>query len=245
MPSFTKGEIINDAFSQLRISGITVNATPTDISLAVGRLDDMMSEYYGRNVCLNYQFEESPLPTTEHGVDRQHHLMMASNLAVKLLQDFGKDAPVSLIGTARSTYDTSSSVSAVNKMREVQYPSRMPRGSGIRRFNRWRRYHPANPPPVTSCSNIKMFLGDVKDIVEPFIAFLKGETIASYTIDASAGLTISNDTNLSDTLTYRVAAATGTSVHTRQVISIVITTSTGRIHTRERVVELEARARTV
>lgn len=242
MPSFTKGEIVNDAYSQLRISGITVDATPEDIALAVDRLDDMMSEFFGRNMCLNYEFEENPSPTTFHGVDRQHHLMMASNLAMTLLQDFGKDAPMALRGTARSTYDTSSAVSAVAKIRQVQYPSRMPRGSGIRRFNRWRRFHPANNPPVTSCFNFKMFLGDVKDIVEPFIAYLEGETIASYTISTSAGLTISNDTNLGDTLTYRVTAASGSSVQTKQTITVVITTSTGRITTKERTVELEDRA---
>ena len=73
MPSFTKGEIVNDAYSQMRISGITVNATPADVALAVGRLDDMMSEFDGRNMCVNYAFEDSPSPVTEHGVDRKHH----------------------------------------------------------------------------------------------------------------------------------------------------------------------------
>ena len=167
--------------------------------------------------------------------------MMSSNLAIKLLQDFGKDIPQTLWNTAASSYDTSASWSAIHNIREVNYPSRMPRGSGTRRFNRWRRFHPANPPVLSVCTNFEMFQGDVKDIVEPFIAYLEGETISSYTISTSSGLSISNDTNLSDTLTYRVTATQGVSVQTKQTITIVITTSTGRVHTRERTVELQDR----
>ena len=171
-------------------------------------------------------------------------IMMASNLGLRLTQDFGKDVPPMLMGLARSTYDTSSSIAMVDRLKQVQQPSRMPRGSGTRRFNRWRRYFPANHPVVSKCANFAMFQGDVKDIVEPFVAYLEGETIASYTISASSGLSISNDTNLGDTLTYRVTAASGTGVQTLQAITVVITTSTGRVYTRERTIEIEARTET-
>ena len=180
MPSFTKIDIVNDAYSQMRISGITVDPTPEDVALAVDRLDDMMAEFNARNVCINYEFEENPNPITKHGVGREHHLMMAANLAMWLLQDFGKDIPPSLYAVASRTYDTTSSVVAVKNLREVQQPSRMPRGTGTRRFNRWRRYFPPNPPVVSVCSNITMFLGDTKDEVEFFVAYLESQQLLRF-----------------------------------------------------------------
>lgn len=239
---FTKIDTVQSAYSQLRISGLTVDPTPEDTLLALTRLEDMMALWYGLNVCLNYQFEDVPDPTTEHGVERKHHYTMATNLAVMLCPDFGKDVPPLLHTKASTSYNATSSMVAVSKLREVSYPSRMPRGAGNRRFNRWRRHFPADPPPVTSCNNTVMFFGDVKDIVEPFSAYRLNEFIASYTIDSSSGLTISNDVNGIDKITYRVTATGGGNSDSDQTVVITVTTSTGRITTRERLFHLKARA---
>lgn len=242
MPSFTKIEIVQDAYSQMRISGITVEPTPRDTATALNRLEDMMATYAdGRALCVNYEFENEPIPTSEHGVDRAHHLMMAANLGVKLCPDFGKDVPSSLSAIARSTYSASSGIAMRERQRQVAYPQRMPRGSGIRRFNRWRHHWPPNHPPMTSCANVFMQIGDVRDLRERFTAYLKGETIKTYTIEASSGLTISNDAIDGDDITYRVTASGGGDNDTDQTIVIVMTTSTDRITTRERLVELSPR----
>lgn len=243
--NFTKAGVVADAYSQMRISGITVNPTPQDVEVALNRLETMMAELSARHVCMNYEFEENPNPSTFHGVDRRHHYMMATNLAVRLCPDFGKDVPAKLQSAATVSYETSSSIAAVETIREVPYPSRMPRGAGQRRFNRWRRFFPSNRPPVTSCSNTQMKFGDVRDIVEPFVAYLQGETISSYTIDATDGLTISNDANNTDNISYRVTTSGGGGENaTDQHVVIVITTNTGRVETRERLFLVTPRAKT-
>lgn len=239
---FTKIDIVKDAFSQLRISGITVNPTPRDLELALRRFEGMMAWFYGLHLCVNYQFEENPQPTTEHGVDRMHHYMMSTNLATLLCVDFGKDIPPKLQVSAEASYGTSSGIVMANGLREVAYPNRMPRGEGQRRFNRWRRNFPQNTPPPTTCANTTMKFGDVKDIREPFMAYLEDELIASYTIEASDALTISNDVNGLDEITYRVTAAGGGENRADQTVMIVITTTTGRITTREKLFQLEPRA---
>lgn len=240
----TKLDTVQDAYSQIRISGLTINPGPEDVLTALTRLEDMMAEFYGRHLCLNYQFEETPDPGTEHGVDRRHHYMMATNLAVKLCPDFGKDVPQSLSGYASGAYSTSSSIAMVESLRETPYPNRMPRGEGQRRLNRWRRHFPSDPPPKTSCANTEMFYGDIVDIVESFVAYLTDEVIASYTIESSTGLTISNDVNGINQISYRASATGGGNSDTDQTVVITITTDTGRITTRERLFRLERRALT-
>ena len=239
---FTKIDTVNGAYSQMRISGLTVEPTPEDTLLALNRLEDMMAEFYGRNVCVNFNFEENPDPNTEHGVDCVHHYMMKTNLATRLCVDFGKDVPIKLQAHASSSYGTSSGVVAVDGARQTQYPNRMRRGEGQRRFNRWRRNFPRNNPPKTSCSNTSMKFGDVRDIREPFMAYLKGELIARYTIEATDGLAISNDVNGLDEITYRATATGSNDRDSDQTVVLVITTTTGRVTTRERLFEVSARA---
>ena len=62
----TKIELINQAYSLIRISGITLDPSGEDISLALDRLETMAAEFYGRNIKTDYNFEEKP--TTEQVV---------------------------------------------------------------------------------------------------------------------------------------------------------------------------------
>ncbi len=39
-----KVDILNDAYSKIRISGLTVTPTPPDLELSLNRLESMMSE---------------------------------------------------------------------------------------------------------------------------------------------------------------------------------------------------------
>lgn len=187
----TKVELVNSAYSQLRISGLTINPTPEDTETALWRLEDMMSEFWGRTLDFNYQFEETPLGATESGVDRTHHLMISSNLAMELLDDFGKDAPLSLSSRARSSFSSSSAVLARERLNTVKYPTRMPIGSGNSRFgNRYRRFFPKDAPPVTDAGNEIVFCGEINDYQALFNGWLRGEEIDSYSIDVGAGMSL-------------------------------------------------------
>ncbi len=187
----TKVELINSAYSQLRISGLTINPTPEDTETALWRLEDMMAEYWGRTLNFNYNFEEEPTATAASGVDRVHHRMIASNLAVTLCPDFGKDVPIKLDSIARASFSASSAVLARERVRQVAYPSRMPVGSGNRQFgNRFRKFFPSSTPPITSAGNEKMLCGDINDYQSSFASYLMDETIDSYVIEVGAGLSL-------------------------------------------------------
>jgi len=187
----TKVEHINSAYSKIRISGITINPTPEDTETALWRLEDLMWELYGRTLDFNYNFEDVPLSTSESGVDRIHHNMIASNLAMLLLPDFGKDATPELAGQARASFSASSAVIARKRLQGVNYPNRMPIGTGNRNFGfRSRKYFPAAHPAVTDASNYVLKCGEIEDFEESFFDWLGDETIASYTISVEAGVTL-------------------------------------------------------
>ena len=226
----TKIDFINGAYTRARISGLTKLPTPSDIELALERLEDMAALWQGNNICTGYAFEDTPDPNTPHNVPRQYWSAYKSNLAMLLLSDFGKDPKPSLAAEAAGTFSAMSASTA--KITETQYPGRQAVGSGNSiRYNRWSRYYQPVSVAPNECSSIGMVKDDVNDFTEHFDSYLKlAEVIASYTIVSSkpSSLTVSNDANTDSDVTYR---ATANEAGVFRVI-ITVTTDLGRIETR-------------
>lgn len=218
-----KSDHINDAYSQLRISGITVNPTPANQQLALTRMENMLAQF---DFDVGYNFEETPDMNTESGVGRKHHHMIATNLAVRLIPDFNKQVPDTLMRQSMGAYSASVSAVAAENIKQVQPSSRMPRGSGNhRRYTPSNRY---NTEPEVIKDAIPLTVGDVEDYTESYSAYLDGETISSFTITVTSELTLNSSSNTDDVVSYRITAATdGTGS-----VTIVITTSSGRKTTR-------------
>ena len=229
-----KGDRINDAYSQMRISGLTVNPTPEDLEIALMRLENMMAEFQSRNICADYNFENSPDPNSPTNVERWAWHGISTNLAIRLIPDFNKAVPQILITQANQSLSNMSGQSAL--VREINYPNRQPRGRGnTTRYNRWAKfYHPQEEAPL-SCATIIMTLDDVDDFIEHFDSYLNsGEVISSYAITADSGLSIVNDSLTSPDVFYRIKAigAIDTTSNSFQQVKIVATTDAGRIETR-------------
>lgn len=226
-----KTDVISGAYSQMRISGLTVEPTPEDLTLALSRLENMMSELeYGRNICTDYNFEATPNPDSDTNVPQFYWHMMETNLAIRLIPDFNKVVPQTLITQANAALSTASSISASQNVQEVIYPRRMPRGSGnTLRFNRWRRYQRQQKPAPNSCATNKMLLGEINAYQETFRAYLNdGESISSYTITVDPGLRLVSSANNDPIIDYTVEAVSNSAQGTWQQVKIEITTSAGR-----------------
>lgn len=227
-----KIDIVNDAYSQGRISGLTASPTPEEIELALNRLESMMREFASRNIDVNYNFEEQSDPSSYTNADPEAFTMMSSNLAVRLCPDFGKEPNRSLVSIASSSLSTISSVSARKFLNEVPYPRRQPRGSGnTLRYSPWQRYYrnPVIAPSESRTNNV--VLGEINDYSESFASYLSdGEDISGFTIIADVDLTISNASNTVTNVNYRVTVADAlTSTSTGfQSVTIEITTTDGR-----------------
>jgi len=232
--STTKADLINGAYSLLRISGITVDPSAEDLTLALERLEDMAAEFDGRNIITDYNFEENPATGSLHNLERKHQFGYKANLAVRLLPDFGKQPNPILLSQQQSSFSFLTANTA--PYREISYPNRMPRGqANTRRSLMWSRFYTKEAQAPLAGETITMYIDDVKAFSESFVAYLDAaETISSFTIEADTGLTITTSTNATPLITYTIQAdglSSGSSVGLLQV-KIVATTSAGRIETR-------------
>jgi len=232
--TFDKIDAITDAYSQLRISGITRIPTPGDLELALGRLEGMASEWATRNICSGYNFEDIPDPNSATNVPLAYKQAYATNLAIRLV-DFGKQLAPMLVAQASQSLSNLSGRSAMDRINMVPYPSRQPRGSGnTLRYNRWNRFYRNQSVAPNDCSTAEMFIGDVNDYVEHFDAYLNsGETISAVEFSADTGITITSSSFTDNDVSYKITA-TGSNDTTPQdlQLTIIATTSSGRIETR-------------
>lgn len=229
----TKGDIVNAAYSRGRISGLTKQPTPEDLELALRRLENMAQEFFGRNIDVGYFFEDTPDANTPHNIEEKYWDAFETNLAVRILGDFGKDPIASLLKFQRSGFSFLSASTAPQKI--TPYSNRQPTGSGNRRHNRYRRFYRQPVEAPLSAETNYMLVDDIADFVAHFDAYLRqGETVSSYTIEADTGLTILSDSLTSPDISYQIQAV-GANTETDSFflrVTIVATTSLGRQETR-------------
>ncbi len=231
----TKADIVAGAYTQLRISGITVDPTSDDNTLALERLENMAAMFYGGNICTGYTFEDDPDLSSNHNMKRRFWLSYQVMLAANLLSDFGKDATPSLASKIKIASSFLNSQTA--EVPEVQYPARQPVGSGNTFRNTHRRFFSPTTEPPVSCATKKLAIDDINDYVEHFDAYLDmvaGETISSFTIDSDTGLVVVSSSSTDEDVAYQIRADGGANSDSQALyqVVIVVTTSTGRKTTR-------------
>lgn len=246
---FLKVDFIADAYSQLRISGLTVNPSPEDLEVALMRLEDMAAELHGRNVVTGYNFEDTPDPNSVTNIIRAYKSAFVTNLAIRLTPDFNKDAHPILFSQASQSMSNMCGRIALERLQQVQYPTRQARGSGnTLRYNRWARFYRQYNVGATNAAGKTMFVGDIQDFTEHFDSYLNsGEDIDSYTIDSDPALMLVSDSNDTPDISYRIQADEPTSATSSdgQFVTITITTTSGRVNTRQIFFELVQRANNV
>jgi hypothetical protein len=223
----SKAEIINDAYSQMRISGLTVNPTPEDSAIALSRLEGMAAEFESRDICVGYNFTEEPDTGDESGIPLAYRQAYSTALAVRMV-DFGKAVPPEL--AAQAVQSVSNLSAQTFKIRPTQYPHRQPLGSGnTLRTRQWQRYYQPAAQAPQDCDTNYMNVGGINDFSESWEHYLgENEAIDSYTRTVSDGLSIETEAVSTPFINYRVKAlAAG-----YQVIEFTILTSDGRVNVR-------------
>lgn len=229
-----KVDRISDAYSRLRISGLTVIPNPSDLELALKRMESMMAQYASRGVEVGYNFEEEPDPNSDLNVPIEFWDMISTNLAVKLVPDFNKDIPPALMGEAMQTLAQASSVCARNRIRQVQYPARQPVGSGNRVFNRWQRFYTnINSLAPNVPGTLFIMQGETNDFEESFAAYLRAdEFIDTFAVTSDTGLVVISSARLEGVITYRLNAPIELSASAWQQVKIRVSTTEGRVEIR-------------
>jgi len=202
-------------------------------TLALEVFEDMMSFFESKAISLGYNFEDVPDLNSQTGVSHEHNLMMKSNLGVKLSPDFGKEIPLALDMLASTTLSASVGAAAYENLTEVQYPNRMPLGSGntLRNNQRHKFYRNFQVDPIDSRTNL-MAAGNIEDYKESYHTFLSGDTITTVVITESDGLIVSNQSTVDEDVLYRVEAKESQTSGSNQTVKIVLTTNSGRVENR-------------
>lgn len=233
-----KSDIINDGYSQLRISGITVDPGKEDNVLALDRLENLMAEMKDRDICLNWNTEDSPDLNTSSGIKRSQRFAVACILATRLVPDFGKGKEPDPILFKNASAQSSFLYSSTAKTRQMQYPRRQAVGGGNSlRSYRYRRYYREPSRVPNTCESMQMVIGNIDNFVEHFNSWLiHPELIDTYTIESDTGLTIVSDaksTSAKD-INYQVSAVGNNTTKTDSFlqIKIIVTSTTGRKETR-------------
>lgn len=229
-----KVDIINLAYDELRISGLTVMPTPSDLELALVKFENMMEELASRGVEVSYNFEESPDPNSDLNSPRKFWNMMATNLAVRLSPNFGKEVHMVLMAQATQSLSVASGICSRDRLQQVQYPARQPVGSGNRRFARWQRFYtdckilPPNKP-----STLFIMQGETNDFEESFAAYLRtDEYIDTFEVTCDTGLVVVSSALLDGVVTYRLNAPIELGNGIWQQVKVKVTTTEGRVEIR-------------
>ena len=227
-----KSDIINYAYSELRISGLTINPGPEDTALALRKLELLAHEYIARNIDIGYFFENVPDTGSPSGILPQYANSFAVCLAERLVTDFGKGMtpdPILMRAYSAATSFLASNTAHINP---ATPSSRMPRGSGnTRRFPISSNFNRPVELAPNNATTINMWINEINDYEENFQSSLRDvDDIDSYTIEADSGLTIISDSLNSPIISYRVkATGTDTASSAFQRVKIIATTNTDKV----------------
>lgn len=220
--ALTKVQIVNDAYSRLRISGISLDPSAEDVQIALDRLENMAWTFHDR-MATGYNFEEDPDPNSAAGIPRKYMEAFATNLALKLIPDFNKAVPQALVQQARGTMSLMSN-SAFTPMR-TPYPSRQPVGSGNRRWLWWRQYYPSTIN-LTGVENTRQDKDTKQAYVFDFQSHLNGEIIDTFSFAEKrdkSGIIFENEAATDTQTGVEISFQNQVAGQTFQVVARVVT----------------------
>lgn len=143
--SWTKEELVKEAFSVLALSGFTFDLSPEMLQMGLRRLDTMLATWNGKGIRLGYPLPASP---SDSKLNDDSNLPDAAveavylNAAIRIASSLGKTIPGDVRLSAKAGYDVLAARAAMPS--EQQFPSTMPKGAG-NKITRTRR--PFMPPP--------------------------------------------------------------------------------------------------
>lgn len=125
----TKRELIQAALNEIGIADYEFDITPEELSSGVRRLDMMLSTWAHKGLRIPYNFgggieDDSGIPATAQEA-------VTLNLATRLGPSYGKQAPVEVMGLAKSAYSALLSESAY----PIEIQIGVPKGAGHKRVD--------------------------------------------------------------------------------------------------------------
>jgi len=232
-----KIDLIQKTFAKLRISGITVTPSVADNVKALDILELMASDlqdYEGINI--NYNFQDVPDLNSFSNIPRFAQSCFITYLAVLLIPEYNKKVPAELHSLAAQHLERLVTRFALDNLRDVPYPSRMPVGRSNELFfgngiNQDFFVESAFPPNDGKIE--QLIIGDTNDYTEHYDSYLKEEElIVSFVITADPGLSVLSSELVGADINYRIKALNFSTAESFQQLKIIVVTDSGRQITR-------------
>jgi hypothetical protein len=163
--SWTKRQIIDDAFGELALAGYNFDIDPEEIQAALRKLDLLMAKWAAKGLHVGYVMGATPTDTDEDS-DSGLPLIAVSAavpcLAVQIAASKGKALPPSTIINAQDAYAALVLTVVKGSMVEQQLPQGVPRGAGQKPWRYLNQPFITNPDksPVQLGSDGGLTLGD-------------------------------------------------------------------------------------
>ena len=215
-----KAEAINQAYAEIRISGLTTQEVPEEMELALRELDQVMWQWQAMGRDVNYNFP-APTPGQELVVSDPTDLFgvfpwaiqgVVCTLAKNLVSYFGKEIPPALAGKAR--FGVNVIKQRTFKAPPIPYPNRMPIGSGNNQ--QWAGLSPRfYNPTYTGRAPVDVVVQDqVADFYFDFSNDLPDpQALVSYTIEllpaTGSAISLVSSSQDGNVVNYRVQGAEG------------------------------------
>lgn len=107
MTTLTKGEVVNQTYILMRISGLTVDPTPEDMTIALTALERMILSYENNGLFLSYNKSieyPNPDPAEESGLSDANIHAVVLLLFKNIAPAFGKIFPLEMREEADTAY---------------------------------------------------------------------------------------------------------------------------------------------
>lgn len=146
--SWTKQQIVSEAFGELALAGYDFDITPEEQQAALRRMEAMLARWSDDGIRLGYVFSADPASIdaqADSGLPLHAVEPVFLNLALRQAAQYGKAITGPTRQKAKEGYDALLAA-AVAPQQQQQLPS-MPSGAGNRM---WRWNQPFTPTPDTS-----------------------------------------------------------------------------------------------
>jgi len=129
--SYTKRQLIEDAYAELALAGYVFDLTPEDLNMALRRMDSMIATWSARGVYISYPLYSNP---DDSDISEDSNIPLKAvdavicNLAMIIASSFGKQVPPDVRIRGKRGLD----MLMVSMPPEVQKPEYLPKGEGTK-----------------------------------------------------------------------------------------------------------------
>lgn len=185
-----KIDIILQAYDILRINGLTTTPGSGENGNALNRMESLVASWQLYNICLGYNFQDSPDLNEDSGLSLREKDALAYNLAARLAPRYGKQLSREDRAQGKILYEGLFSPIPAQREPDSYQPTGSGNSLGYYKRDRFRFQGPEINAP-SNCDTYQIKIGETKTFTIDLTSEIsEGNTIGSYTYDDGQGVEV-------------------------------------------------------